>query len=96
MFRVLFAPAAKNDLQAIYNYYENTIKGLGERFLKVTDERLERLVLTPLASELRYENVRCTLIKKFPYLIHYTVNQIQESVIVLRIFHTAQKPIWDE
>lgn len=71
-YSILFSPSAQTDLQNAYDYYEEAMPDLGERFIISVEERLERLTITPAAGELRYENVRCTLLKKSPlsYSLH--------------------------
>ena len=95
-YQILFSPAAKLDLEEALQHYEAISLTLGERFTNHLDDRLELLSITPGAGAIRYEDVRCTFIEKFPYLIHYTVDNVQEAVTVLRIFHTSRKPLWEK
>ena len=47
----------------------------------------------PTASVIRYKNVRCKPIKRFPYLITYTIDETTKSIAILRVFNTYQEPI---
>ena len=94
-FKLLFSPEAENDLQEIYDWYETALPGLGDRFIEEVENRLFKLINTPGPGSIRYEDIRCTLVSDFPYLIHYGVNTENEQIIAYRIFHTSRKPLWD-
>jgi plasmid stabilization system protein ParE len=95
-FNVVVSPNAEKDLTEICNYYQGISPNLRNVFLDSLEIRLKNLSVTPLAAAIRYANIRCTLIKKFPYLIHYIVNENEKLVIVLRVFSTHQKPLWNK
>lgn len=95
-FKIQLTPSANMDLQEAYDYYEGLSLGLGERFISCVEERLEHLSITPFAGPVRYEDVRCTMVSKFPFMLHYLVNDDRRMIIILRIFHTSQKPLWEE
>jgi hypothetical protein len=44
----------------------------------------------PTASAVRYKNVRCKSIKRFPYLIAFIIDDTSNSVKILRVFNTYQ------
>lgn len=90
---ILITPGAEQDLAEALEYYETQSAGLGRRFIELVDERLQRLSVTPFSGSVRYQDVRCCLVRVFPYIIHYTVNSEHNSITVLRILHSAQKPI---
>ncbi len=94
-FSVFFTPEAQNDLQEAYDWYESKSAGLGERFINAIDEKLSALTKTPGIGSIRYDEIRCTIIPNFPYLIHYGVNQSSQVIIAYRIFHTSRKPLWE-
>ena len=95
-FNLLFSPEAENDLQEIYDWYETALPGLGERFIDELEKKILKLANTPGIGAIRYEDIRCTLIPDFPYLVHYGVNQSKMQIIAYRIFHTSRKPLWDK
>lgn len=94
-FDILLLPQTKHDLQEAYDWYSLKQLDLGERFLKHVEEKLASLSMTPGIGSMRYENVRCTMIDKFPYLIYYTVNLTSNSITILRILCTYKKPLWE-
>ncbi len=57
-YSIYFAPSAEQDLREIYQFYENAVAGLSDRFNNALDGRLRRLAITSLAGAIRYENIR--------------------------------------
>jgi hypothetical protein len=45
------------------------------------------------ASAVRYKNVRCKPMKRFPFLITFTIDDISHAVNILRVFNTYQEPL---
>lgn len=42
--------------------------------------------------QIRYDDVHCLPVKKYPYMIHFTVNEADNLVTVRAVFHTSQDP----
>ena len=41
--------------------------------------------------------MRCMRVEKFPYLVHFHVNEQSKTVKVEALFHTSRNPeIWDD
>ena len=93
-FSIVTTFNARRDIQQAIDWENARSHGLGERFLEYLELKFNSLAITPLIGTIRYENVRCTRMDVFQYLIHYTVNIEQRQVIVTRVLHTKQKPIW--
>jgi addiction module RelE/StbE family toxin len=90
---ILITPGAEQDLAEAFEYYETQSTGLGRRFIEFVDVRLQRLSVTPLSGSVRYQDVRCCLVRVFPYIIHYTVSIENNSITILRVLHSAQNPV---
>ena len=52
----------------------------------------DRIAELPTASAVRYKNVRCKPMKRFPFLITFTIDDTAHSVNILRVFNTYQEP----
>ena len=95
-YAVKLAPGAIEDIKEAIEWYESRLSaGLSSRFIKQLDESLIRLAMIPEKGSVRYDNIRCTLVKKFPYMIHYEINNDTKCIIVYRIFCTFRKPLWE-
>jgi len=54
-------------------------------------------ICTKQLYAIRYNEIRCILIKKFPYLVHFFINEDTQTVEVLAIISTDRNPkIWEE
>jgi len=42
--------------------------------------------------QVRYEDIRCLPLKKYPYMIHFVVEEVRERVVVLGIICTHRDP----
>ena len=96
LYSVKLAPGAIEDLKEATEWYAGRLsEGLAPRFIKEVDASLNRLADVPGRGSIRYDNIRCTLINRFPYLIHYEINHETKTIIVYRIFCTFRKPLWE-
>jgi len=86
MFRVVYHPDVSYDLKEAYNWYEEKQAGLGNKFLITTKKQLNLLRTSALQYSIRYDDVRCMPLKKFPYMVHFRVNMQEKTVSVEAIF----------
>lgn len=91
MYFVLLEPEAILDIQEAIDYYDLQQVGLGKKFEKELNEYLLKLEKNPFFS-LRYDSIHCLPLKKFPFMIHYSIHEITKQVIIRAVFHTAQNP----
>ena len=48
-----------------------------------------------MASNVRYDDVRIAVLSIFPYMVHYTVDEPNKTVIVSAVLHTSRDPeLW--
>lgn len=86
---------ALQDIQEITDWYNNQKLGLGSRFQKQTKSQINSLKTNPHICRIRYENVRCMLVKRFPFLVHYTIDEEDFFVEIFAVIHTSRNPeIW--
>lgn len=94
LYSINITPTALDDLQKGFDFYNNRVANLGFRFSDEVGNALEAVAKNPSRYPFRYQNVRAKIVAKFPYLIFYTINEVNFSVEVLRIFNTYQAPFW--
>jgi ParE toxin of type II toxin-antitoxin system, parDE len=86
---------AFDDIQSAANWYNNQQQGLGIKFTAQVKLQINSLKLHPHKCSIKYLNIRCLLVKKFPFLIHYSINENSLLVEVFAIIHTSRNPkIW--
>jgi ParE toxin of type II toxin-antitoxin system, parDE len=77
-------PDALDDIQKATDWYNEQLAGLGTRFQSQTSAQIASLKNGYHRYSIRYKNVRCMLIKKFPYLVHFLVDEDRGVIEFLR------------
>ena len=94
-YKVKIEPEALADIQEITDWYNEQQANLGKRFQNTTLKQINNLQLDPQIYTLRYNEIRCMIVKKFPYMVHFYINQENNSVEVLAVISTERNPkIW--
>ncbi|MGY0040404.1 hypothetical protein [Pedobacter sp. NJ-S-72] len=65
-YKIKVFPDALNDIQKATDWYNYQSYGLGTRFQKQVIKQINKLNNTFEIYTMRYNNVRCMVIKKFP------------------------------
>ncbi|MBI2258964.1 MAG: hypothetical protein HYU67_08705 [Flavobacteriia bacterium] len=79
-FEVIRHPLLSIDLQEAIDYYNDKKAYLGNEFYHIAVKQLKALKKDALLYQIRYEDVRCLQIRRFPFMIHYTVDSEQNKV----------------
>ena len=96
-YKIKIEPEAINDIQEATDWYNEQLQGLGSRFQKQVIVKINSLKNNPSTYAVRYTDVRCMIIKKFPFIVHFTIDENKKLVEVFAIFHTSRNPkIWEE
>lgn len=96
-YRLVVDPDALEDIQKATDWYNEQLSGLGSRFQKQVVRQINSLKKNPLIYAIRYSEVRCMMVKKFPFIIHFSINEEKQRVEVFAVFHTSRNPeIWLE
>lgn len=89
-YKALLSPAAKNHLEEVLAYYlENASKKVAMAFLQDYKRTLST-ILKVRYFQVYYANFHGRMMKKFPYILLYTIHQEQKTILIKAIFHTAQ------
>ena len=87
---------ALQDVQEIIDWYNKQAAGLGTRFHKQATLQINNLKNSPGNYSIRYADVRCMTIKKFPFLVHFVIDEENLRVGVFAVIHTSRNPkIWE-
>jgi plasmid stabilization system protein ParE len=90
-YSVVIDEKALQDAQEAIDYYEEQQAGLGGRFEKELNQQITLLEKNPF-FRIRYDQIRCLPLKKFPFMLHFTIDESEKIIAVIAIFHTAQHP----
>ena len=72
-FRVDVLNRAIEDIQKGVDYYNSEKSGLGDDFYDEVDALLNIITKNPL-YQIRYKDIRCLPMKRFPFMIHFSVD----------------------
>ncbi len=92
-FIVIFSPVAIDEVEQTIDYYEERQSGLGKRFAAQLQLTLNAIKRNPFFASVLYDNIRCAGIKKFPYLVHYNIDD-DELVTVIAVYSTYKESLW--
>jgi len=93
-FRLRILSSARTDIQESIRWYNQRQAGLGRRFHAELKEFLDLLSKNPM-FENRYDEVRCIPMRKFPFMVHFTVDESALEVVIHGVFHTSLNPkVW--
>ena len=94
-YKVLFSPLALVDIEQAITYYNEQQNGLGKRFASKVQEALTAIKRNSFFSSIRYGNVRCAQVPKFPFLVHYQIEETSNIITIAAVYSTYQQPMWD-
>ncbi|MFN8256552.1 MAG: type II toxin-antitoxin system RelE/ParE family toxin [Bacteroidales bacterium] len=96
-YKILIDPEALADIQEITDWYNDKKDGLGIKFQETTIKQIDSLKKNPEIYAIRYNEIRCMLVKKFPYMVHFYINDEKSIVEILAVISTDRNPkIWKE
>jgi len=90
-FRLQILSRAKLEIEEAAQYYESKSKGLGKLFYLEFKSYSKTLKTIPFFEE-KYNIVRILPLKKFPYTIHFTVDENMKTVFILAVTSNYQDP----
>lgn len=91
-YKLFKSPQVDIDLENAYEYYFNLDSTeVLVNFDNAIEDCYQALELNPF-YQVRYKNVRALPVKRFPYIILFTVDEANLRVDILSIFQTKQHP----
>ena len=92
MYKSVILPLAKEDIREAAKWYNKMQEGLGKRFIAEVREKVHYITQNPEASVVRYDKVRTAVLNVFPFMVHYTIDAANKTILILAIFHTSRNP----
>ncbi len=97
VYKIIIDPIAYLDIIEYIDWYDKTQPGLGIKFYEQVKVILKIIQKNPFAFSVRYKANHTALVKKFPYMVHYFVDEKKNVVVVTSVLHTSRNPIiWEE
>lgn len=89
-FAIVVQPQAEADLAAAFDWYQQRKPGLGFELLDEAETSISSLSEQPFRHQCRYRDARTARLRRFPYVVIYTVRE--SSVFVLGVVHERRHP----
>jgi hypothetical protein len=93
-FQIDYSPRLSYDFQRAISYYKLLTGNhkIGKEFLKLAKTHIKKLEYNALHNEIKYGEIRCLLIPKFPFRVHYRINGDKNLVYIEAVIHTSESP----
>lgn len=91
VFTLIVEPQVEFDIDDAVEFYTSKNKALREKFYESARKAIRSLE-SHAYYEVKYDSVRTLLIKKFPYMIHFTANEKTKVVTVLAVICCYKDP----
>lgn len=90
-FRVDLDQRAYIQIQEAIDYFNDLNNELGQKFFNEISDAIDSLTINPFYQK-RYNNVHCLPLKKFPYMIHFTIDETYFQVKIFAVINTFRNP----
>jgi len=90
LYNFILSQEAEEAVHNATEWYEQQRNGLGKEFLIAVDNAFLSIQSNPLLYGFRKKNIRGYSIRRFPYVIFFSVKR--GTVEVISFLHTSQKP----
>ncbi len=74
-FTVEYNPDFFDDIAQAVDWYNEKKTGLGDILFNNIRNQTAKLSTSAFHNAVKYDDVRCMRIEKFPYLVHYCINE---------------------
>lgn len=88
----ILLPEARDDIANAFQWYEGQSLGLGLEFLRSVEAALQSIQRMPLSHAVVHECYRRALLRKFPFVLFYEVDEGNDRCVVYSVFHCSQEP----
>lgn len=75
MYRIIIDSEVFDEIQKAVDWYNKKQETLGDEFFWAFERETLQLKQNPYINAVRYDFIRCKLIGKFPYMIHYEISE---------------------
>src|ERR1700754_1263310 len=91
-FSSILSGRAQKEIAISWDWYEERLTGLGDRFLAEIITRIRDIENYPDRFPTRHKHYKEAPVPTFPFLIIYRINSRKKSVRIVAVFHTARNP----
>jgi len=92
MYAYILLPKAYQELLDAWEWYERIKEGLGDRFRSEIQVSIDYILKNPYYFELKSREYREASTKIFPYLIVYKIEEENNRILIVSVFHSSRNP----
>ena len=90
-YRYYIIPPAREEFRVARRWYNKQgVNGLGSRFAQTVKDCILTIQQNPFAFSIHYRNVRIAHTRKFPYSIHFYLEE--DEIIITAIIFQGRNP----
>jgi toxin ParE1/3/4 len=95
--KLRFTPRALENIAAIVDYIHARNPAAAQRVRAAIYADLQDIILFPHVGRLQQtERIRKFVVRRYAYLIYYTVDDAMEEIIILNVKHSAQRREYED
>jgi mRNA-degrading endonuclease RelE of RelBE toxin-antitoxin system len=91
-YTLVFNSEVEADFKEGYDWYEEQLQGLGERFEDAVEARLIKITENPEVYHFASGKYREAIVPKFPFSIIYKLNKRKRTIYISAIHHSSRDP----
>lgn len=91
-YEVKLLPIVLSDLSKAKKWYQNKNETLAKEFKLEVNKEIDYIGSYPQHYQLKYKELRQSLVTRFPYAIFYLVEEKHKRIVVLGLLHTSRNP----
>ena len=90
IYSSILSTRAQKEIAVSWDWYEERLQGLGDRFVNEVIEKIANLQQSPYRYPTKYKQYKEAGIDTFPFLIIYRINKRKKIIRVVSVFHTSR------
>lgn len=92
IYKILSTYQVYIEMNESVTWYNNQVSLLGNNFLNQISISLELISRLPHLTYVRYSpNIRCCIIPRFPFMIHYQVDDVKQAILIIAMLHMRRR-----
>lgn len=91
-YKVDLLPIVRIDLRKAKKWYLEKSEALAQEFKIEVNKEIDYIGQYPEHYQLKYKELRQSMVARFPYVIFYLVEEEQKRIVVFGILHTSRNP----
>jgi len=91
-YNLTISEAALAEFEEAFYYYQQQQSGLENNFAEIINTSFVSISTNPFSYQKVLKAIRQYVVKQYPFVIHYKIDETKKDVLVLSVFHTASNP----